>query len=95
MSYARNLFFRIYITYAGILAQLNMVRHRLFASEPIGNLFYLHAVIFETPKQYFIIKPPACWGADVLIEIYELLLLFSIITPCFNTRVLISHRYPK
>ena len=58
-----------------------MIGHRLFASEPIGNLFYLHAVIFEIPKQYFIIKPPACWDADVSIEIYELLLLFSIITP--------------
>ena len=34
--------------------------HRLFASEPIGNVFYLHAVIFEIPKQLFIIKPPAC-----------------------------------
>ena len=27
------------------------------------------------------IKPPACWGADVSIEIYDLSLLFSIITP--------------
>ena len=25
--------------------------------------------------------PPACWGADVSIEMYELLLLFSIISP--------------
>ena len=58
-----------------------MIGHRLFASKPIGSLFYLHAVVFEIPKQYFIIKPPACWGADVSIEIYELLLLFSIITP--------------
>ena len=29
----------------------------------------------------FIIIPPACWGANVSVEIYELLLLFSIITP--------------
>ena len=55
-----------------------MIRHRLFASEPVGNLLYLHAVIFEIPKSLFIIKPPACWGANVSIEIYELLLLFSI-----------------
>ena len=32
----------------------------IFASEPIGSLFYLHMVIFENPKWYFIIKPPAC-----------------------------------
>ena len=64
-----------------ILAQWNMVGHELLASEPIGNLFYLHALIFEIPKQHFIIKPPAWWGADVSIEMYELLLLFSIITP--------------
>ena len=57
-----------------------MIGHRLFASEPIGNFFYLHAVIFEIPKQYFIIEPPAYCGTDVLIEIYELLLQFSIIT---------------
>ena len=37
-----------------------MIGHGLFASEPIGNLFYLHAVIFEIPKYYFVIKPPAC-----------------------------------
>ena len=59
--------------------------HGLFASEPIGNLFYLHEVMFEITKLYFIIKPPACWGADVSIEICQLLLLFSIITPCSNT----------
>ena len=39
-----------------ILAQWNMTGHGLFASEPIGNLFYLHAVIFEIPKKCFIIK---------------------------------------
>ena len=33
-----------------ILAQWNMIGHQLFASELIGNLFYLHAVIFEIPK---------------------------------------------
>ena len=37
-----------------------MIGHPLFASEPIGNLSYLHAVIFEIPKHYFMIKPPAC-----------------------------------
>ena len=63
------------------MAQRNMIGRPLFAIEPIGNLSYLHVVIFEISKQYFIIKPPACWGADVSIEIHELLLLFSIITP--------------
>ena len=33
--------------YLGIV---NMIGHRLFASEPIGNLFSLHAVIFEIPN---------------------------------------------
>ena len=61
-----------------------MIGHRLFV---LWNLSYLHAVIFEIPKQYFIIKPPACWGADVSIEIYELLLLFSIITPWWNPSI--------
>ena len=61
-----------------------MIGHQLFASELIGNLFYLPAVIFEIPKEYFIIKPPACWGADVSIEMYELLLLFSIINSWFT-----------
>ena len=40
------------------LAQWHMIQHRLFDSEPIGNVFYLQA--------------------DVSIEIYKLLLLFSI-----------------
>ena len=63
-----------------ILAYWNMVGHRLFAREPIGKPFYLHAAILEIPKYCIIIKPPACWGADVSIEIYELLLLFSMAT---------------
>ena len=46
--------------------------------------FLLYVVIFEISKQHFTIKPHACWGANVAIEIYELLLLFSIITPCYN-----------
>ena len=66
-----------------ILAQWNKIGHWLFASEPIGNVFHLHAVISKIPKLCFIIKPPACWGADVSIEIYELLLLFSIISPWY------------
>ena len=40
-------------------AYLGTVKHDwtpLFAIEPIGNLSYLFAVIFEIPKQYFIIK---------------------------------------
>ena len=68
-----------------------MIGHQLFAIEPIGNLSYLHAVIFEIPKQYFIIKPPACSGVDVSIEIYELLLLFSIITPWCHTIHIIQY----
>ena len=31
------------------LAQWNMIGHRLFDSEPIGNIFYLHAAVFEIP----------------------------------------------
>ena len=58
-----------------------MIGHGLFASEPKGNLFHLHAIIFEIPKKCFVIEPPARWGTDVSIEIYEFLLLFSIITP--------------
>ena len=59
-----------------------MIGHGLFASEPIGNLFYLLEVIFEIPKWFFIIKPPVFCGVDVSTEIYELLLLFSIISSC-------------
>ena len=47
----------------------------------LENIFYLRKAILEIPEQYFILKPPACLGADVSIEIYELLLLFSIISP--------------
>ena len=62
------------------LAEQHMIRHRLLDSQPIGNVFYLHAAIFETSVQRSIIKLPACSGADVQIEIYQLLLLFSIIS---------------
>ena len=57
-----------------------MIGHQLSDSEPIGNIFYLQVAIFEIPEERFIIKPPACSGADVSIEIYQLLLLFSIIS---------------
>ena len=66
-------------------AYLGIVKHdrnRLFSKEPIGNIFFLHMATFEIPKYCFIIKPPACWGADVSIGIYELLLLFNIISLC-------------
>ena len=53
------------------MAQWNMIGHRLFASELIGNPFYLHAITFEISKKYFVIKPPVCWGVDILIEIYS------------------------
>ena len=74
-----------------------MIGHGLFASEPIGNFFSLHAVIFEILKYYFIIKPPACWVTDVSIEIYELLLLFSITNPWLNLIFLgvYGKRWPK
>ena len=68
------------------LAQWNMIGHRLFDSEPVGNIFDLHATVFEIPNYRFMRKPPASWGMDVSIEIYNLLLLFSsIISPCSNT----------
>ena len=51
----------------------------LFDCEPIRNIFYLPAAIFEIPRPWFIIKPPACIGPDVSIETYQLLLLFTII----------------
>ena len=32
------------------LAQWHMIaHHRLFDSDPIGNVFYMHAAIFEIP----------------------------------------------
>ena len=65
------------------LAQWHLIRYRFFVSEPIGNVFYLHKAIFEIPMYRFI-KPPAYWGADVSIDICQLLLLFRIISPCFN-----------
>ena len=58
-----------------------MIRYLLFHGEPRGNIFCLHVAIFEIPKYCFIIKPPACWGRDVSIKIYQLLLVFSIISP--------------
>ena len=44
----------------------------LLESQYEESLFYLHAAIFEIPKQCFIIKSLACWGIDVSIEIYKL-----------------------
>ena len=32
------------------LATENMIQYGLFAREPTGNLFYLHAVIFKITK---------------------------------------------
>ena len=68
------------------LAQWHLTGHRLFVSESIGSVFYLHAAIFEIPMYRFVIKPPACWGADVSINIYQLLL----VTPlyCYISMVL-------
>ena len=42
------------------LGTVKMIEHKLFASEPIGSLFYLYAVIFEIRKRDFVIKLPAC-----------------------------------
>ena len=68
-----------------------MIGHRLFISAPIGNVFYLYAAIFEIPMYRFIIKPPACccWGADVSIDIYQLLLLFYGVTKHIQFELLI------
>ena len=41
------------------LAQRHLIGYQLFASEPIGNVFYLHVVIFYIPMYRFI-KSPAC-----------------------------------
>ena len=42
-----------------VLEQRHMIGHQFFVSEPTGNVFYLHAAIFEIPI-CFIIEPPAC-----------------------------------
>lgn len=59
-----------------------MIRHQLFDSVLIGKIFYVQAIIFEIPKQNFIIKPSASWDTNFTLEVYELLLLFSIISLC-------------
>ena len=59
-----------------------MIGHQLFVSEPIGNVFDLYVVIFEIPMQCFINKP-ACCGADVSIDIYQLLVLYLHGQMCF------------
>ena len=41
-----------------------MIGDRLFAIEPIGNIFCLLAALFGIPKYRFTIKPPACLGTD-------------------------------
>ena len=66
------------------LTESHMIKNRSFESEQIQNSFYLEADIYEIPLVRFITKPPACWGKDILIEIYHLLLLFIIISPCYN-----------
>ena len=63
------------------MANWHMIGHRLFVRKSIGNVFYLRAGIFGIRMQCFIIKPPACWGAHISIDIYQLWLLFSIISP--------------
>lgn len=42
------------------LAQSHMIGHSLFDSDPIGNIFYSHMVIFEIPEWHFKIKPTPC-----------------------------------
>ena len=37
------------ISYWHVLAYGNMTGHPFFAREPIGNLFFLHEVVFEIP----------------------------------------------
>ena len=60
-------------------------------SQQIENIFCLHAAIFEIPKWRFRIKSPACWGTDVSIDMYHLLLLFSIILPWLNA----DYKFPQ
>ena len=64
------------------LAQWNMTGDRLFGTEPIGNILYWQAAIFKILNWRFKIKAPAGWDTNVSIEIYQLLLLFGIISPC-------------
>ena len=63
------------------LTYWHKIWHRLFDSVPIKNIFYRHVAIFEIPIWCFISKPPACWGTELSIEIYQLLLLFRITSP--------------
>ena len=62
-------------------SQTWLIGHPFCGSQQIGNIFCLHAAISEIPKWRFRIKSPACWGTDVSIDMYHLLLLFSIILP--------------
>ena len=65
-----------------VFAQWHLNGHRLFVSKPKGIVFYRHTAIFKIQIYLFITKPLVCWGADVSIDICQLLLLFSIISPC-------------
>ena len=67
------------------LVQWHMIGKRLFDSEPIGNVFYLHVAIIKILMQRFVIKPPTCWVADVSKEMYQLLLLFGILPLWWST----------
>ena len=53
--------------------------HQLFDSESITRIFSLYETIFEPRDESFIIKP-YCWGTNGSLEIYQLLLQFSIIS---------------
>ena len=41
-----------------------MIGDRLFAIEPIGNIFCLLPALFEIPNYRLTIKPLACLGTD-------------------------------
>ena len=56
-----------------------MIGNRLFTREPIRSLFSLHVAVFKIAKWCFIIKPTACWDRNISLEIYELLLLLTLI----------------
>ena len=43
--YIYNILTNIYFVYS-----INTIGHQMFASEPIGNIIYLQAVIFEIPN---------------------------------------------
>ena len=72
-----------------ILAQWNMIGYRLFASEPIRNFFYLHAVIFVNSKVVFYNKTicllwRGCFDRDLWVVPCSNLIFFQESSKCQN-----------